>query len=189
MACILATFLAGCDATEHNARRVGQDIHQGYDASREKLSRLIYEEQPTPQAYVPPAPPSFCYRTLMDIVCYDAPRPELHLTLVSVQGAHSYRYEDFLPKPVLESYGLERSDSGAGGQQVAISTGGALSVSELPSVAADGASATTGTPFYASPSPSVVDHSKSSGGAMVDTPVGATDQPPGNPVSLMRAMH
>jgi hypothetical protein len=33
-------------------------------------------------------------------MCFDRPKPELHLNLVAVHGEHNYNYQDFLPNDV-----------------------------------------------------------------------------------------
>ncbi len=122
---------------EQNASRTGQNIHRAYDDTRHKLSQYIYSE-PQEITYVEPAPASFCYQVLMDIICYNEPQPDMHLNLISVQGDHGYGYEDFLPNEVKTTSPTTHTATYSAPHPV----------SSVPQK--DG-------PFYASPSPSVVD--------------------------------
>jgi hypothetical protein len=102
MASLLLT--TGCDRLGHNANRMGETMRESYDNTRYRMSQYLYNTERMPAPPVPYSPPTaFCYEVLMDIICYDRPRPELHLTLVAVQGEHSYAYQDFMPMPAGEA--------------------------------------------------------------------------------------
>ncbi len=93
-------FLTACDRIGHNVNRAGDSLTDSYDNMRYRMAQYIYHTdvaEVPPVPYQPPA--SFCYKVLMDIICYDRPRPDLHLTLVAVQGEHAFAYQDFMPMP------------------------------------------------------------------------------------------
>ncbi|NET71245.1 MAG: hypothetical protein F6K62_10060, partial [Sphaerospermopsis sp. SIO1G2] len=103
MICVMM-LLSACDAMERDVVRIAGKAHHHYDETRYRLSRLLYSQEKMEEetTTIAPQPASFCYKLMMDIVCYSKPHPELHMNLVAVQGQHAYGYDDFLPEYVLK---------------------------------------------------------------------------------------
>ena len=87
---------------QQNGAKVGANLNKAYNDTRYKVSRYIYGEKPVEvvQSNIPPMPPTICYQAQFDVMCFDRPKPELHLNLVAVHGEHNYNYQDFLPNDV-----------------------------------------------------------------------------------------
>lgn len=100
-ALIIPVFLlTACDNLGRNTHRASNSLNDTYNNMRYRMAQYLYHTDVMEIPPVPFQPPAtFCYQVLMDIICYDRPRPELHLTLVAVQGEHAFAYQDFLPMP------------------------------------------------------------------------------------------
>lgn len=166
--------LSGCNAVDRDVARAGGQVRASYDETRYRIANYIYsQEEPE---HIPDMPPSsFCYQLLMDIVCYDRPRPDLHLKLVAVQGENAYRYEDYLPQSAMDSLAAHQAGQPYNSTGVVSFSSASGTARSSSSVNASGAGGfTTGygdikvsdlnhsgkvkeTPFYHSPSPSTVD--------------------------------
>lgn len=102
---LLSVNIVACDATMENGSRIGNNIKNSFDKTRYKISRYIHKETPPPQQqpYVEPPPATFCYDVVSDIMCFDRPKPEMHLNLVAVHGENNYQYNDYLPNNVMNN--------------------------------------------------------------------------------------
>jgi hypothetical protein len=110
---VLVLCVTGCDQMERDMREGGEALDSVYDDTRYKLSNYLYDHEARAArlsaAEPERRPASFCYRLMMDLLCYSEPQPHLHLNLVAVQGEHDYAYEDFLPDNVLEQEGMKQA--------------------------------------------------------------------------------
>ena len=113
-ALLLALALNGCDAIDNTASKAGSGLRTSYDNMRYRVSDAIYHHEPQnqPPVFVPHSS-DFCYKLMMDTVCYDRPQPQLHMKLVGVQGdaVASYSYEDYLPEKLRQG-GTGQSENG-----------------------------------------------------------------------------
>jgi hypothetical protein len=77
--------LTACVQTAHNLNETGHyfvdDFGKSIDRVREYVS---VPDKPLPKA--PPVKPSYCYRVMQDIICYDNPKPGAESRLVAYQG-------------------------------------------------------------------------------------------------------
>jgi hypothetical protein len=110
---LLSINIVACDATMQNGSRLGNNIKDGFDKTRYKISRYIHAETPVAAEplNVTPPPPVFCYNVRSDILCYDRPKPEMHLNLVGVHGENNYQYNDYLPSDVEHDSIVNYSDN------------------------------------------------------------------------------
>ncbi len=161
MVLIIFTFV-GCDSMQQNGARAGGDISNAYNETRYKLSRYIYGEKPQQQAaaYVAPQSATFCYEAQADVLCYNHPKPEMHLNLIAVHGEHNYSYADFLPANVRSSAGETVNQSYNSAPAISTST---ISKSDILMSDLSGGDSTVknnsshNSPFYYSPSPAIRD--------------------------------
>lgn len=82
---ILMMGAAGCTPLVEGAKHSAKTLEQARDETAASWTRLLtYNPEPN----VPQAPSTrFCYQFQADIVCYDAPQPQLTAKLVGAQNA------------------------------------------------------------------------------------------------------
>lgn len=82
---LLMIALAGCTPLVEGAKHSAKTLEQARDETAASWTQLfIYNPKPD----VPQAPSTrFCYQFQTDIVCYDAPQPQLTAKLVGAQNA------------------------------------------------------------------------------------------------------
>jgi len=95
-ACFLLA-LAGCTSMVEGTQEAGRYAKADAQATSDKLTDLFtYHPKPPPaKKYIPP---SYCYRYLMDIVCYSTPQAGAEDRLVAYQGS----VREMPPPPVPE---------------------------------------------------------------------------------------
>lgn len=97
----------GCTPLVEGAKHTAKTLEQARDETAESWTRL-FTYHPTPTVEQPPST-RFCYQFQTDIVCYDAPQPQLTAKLVGAQNAqgslliqqsNAYDYSAGLAAPV-----------------------------------------------------------------------------------------
>lgn len=80
---------------ERHTMRVANNVRDGIKRTSMKLREWWLTPLPNPEP--PPVPPSYCYHTVQDILCYRQPMPGMTHKLVGYQGDHA------APPPVAQT--------------------------------------------------------------------------------------
>ncbi|GEM_PF-2624538 len=82
---LICLSITACDATQHSLRTADTHISNGYDKLSNKTSGYLFGRTIEPEEPQFQERDSYCYRTQMDILCYDQPQPKMRARLVAAQ--------------------------------------------------------------------------------------------------------
>ncbi len=85
-AILLVLGMTACDTLEESTARGQNSLQRNYNTSRQRIAKWIYDEDKNRLPEKPVVLPRYCYKVMMDTLCYSQPSPTLRNQLVNYQG-------------------------------------------------------------------------------------------------------
>jgi len=82
---LICLSTTACDAAQHSLRTADNHLSNGYDKLSDKTSGYLFGRTREPEEPQFQERDSYCYRTQMDILCYNQPQPQMRSRLVAAQ--------------------------------------------------------------------------------------------------------